>query len=68
MCLKKRLPATQINQWNKFPFKLMISDIIKKASQDEQQTQTTLITNINYIQNFTTIFLKNLLTSQNSVR
>ena len=30
----------------------MRSVIIKKASQDEQQNQTTIKTKINYIQNF----------------
>ena len=33
----------------------MRSVIIKKASQDEQQNQTTKITNFNYIQNFMSI-------------
>ena len=32
-------------------FTLMRSTIIKKASQDEQQNQTTITTNFNYIQN-----------------
>ena len=30
----------------------MRSAIIKKASQDEQQNQTTITTDINYIRNF----------------
>ena len=42
--------------------------IIKKTSQEEQQNQTTITTNINYIQNFVPIFLKNILTRQNSVK
>ena len=29
----------------------MRSAVIKRASQDEQQNQSTIITNINYIQN-----------------
>ena len=33
----------------------MRSAIIKKASQDEQQNQSTKTTNINYIQNFKSI-------------
>ena len=36
----------------------MRSTIFKKASQDEQQNQTTITTNINYIQNFMSIFFK----------
>ena len=36
----------------------MISVIIKKACQDEQQNQTKIATNINYIQNFMSIFFK----------
>ena len=39
----------------------MRSAIIKKASQDEQQNQTTITTNTNYNQNFMSI-KKNLLT------
>ena len=34
----------------------MISAIIKKASQDEQQNQATITTSINYIQIFMSIF------------
>ena len=33
----------------------MRSAVIKKASQDEQQNQSTKTTNINYIQNFMSI-------------
>ena len=42
----------------------MRSAIIKKASQDEQQNQTTIATNINYIQNYVHFLCKkeNLLT------
>ena len=36
----------------------MRSVIIMKASQDEQQNQTTITTNINYIQNFMSILKK----------
>ena len=32
--------------------------IIKKASQDEQQNQTTITTNINFNQNFMSILKK----------
>ena len=39
----------------------MKSAIIKKASQDKQQNQSTITTNINYIQNFVQFFKKNLL-------
>ena len=39
----------------------MRSAIIKKARQDEQQNQTTIKTNTNYIQNFMSIFLKKLI-------
>ena len=46
----------------------MRSAIIKKASQDEQQNQTTT-TNINYIQKFMSIIKKTKLNnSQNSIR
>ena len=37
----------------------MRSVIIKKASQHEQQYQTTIKTNLNYIQNFMSILKKN---------
>ena len=36
----------------------MRSAIIKKASQEEQQNQTTITTNFNSIQNFRSIFIK----------
>ena len=36
----------------------MRSAIIRKASQDEQQNQSTITTNINYIQNSMSIFFK----------
>ena len=36
----------------------MRSVIIKKASEKEQQNQTTITTNINYIQNFMSIIKK----------
>ena len=50
---EKRSPPTLITQWSKkCRIKFMRSVIIKKANQDEQQNQTTIITNINYIQNF----------------
>ena len=38
----------------------MRSAIIKKGSQDEQQNQTTITTNINYIQILIFISLKNI--------
>ena len=44
----------------------MRSAITKKASQEEQQNQSTKTTNINYIQNFMSI--KKLTEAQNSVR
>ena len=43
----------------------MKSVIIEKASQDEQQNQTTTTTNIKYIQNFMFIVLISLLYVQN---
>ena len=47
------MPPTQITQWSKKCDKrLMRSAIIKIARQEEQQNQTTITTNINYIQNF----------------
>ena len=50
---EQRSPPTQITQWSKiFNIRVMKSVITKKASQDEQQNQTTITTNINYIQNF----------------
>ena len=59
MCTKKRSPATQINQMSKkCHIRLMRSAIIKKANQDEQQNQTTITTNNDYIQNPMTNFLK----------
>ena len=45
---EQRSPPTQITQWSKkCCIKFMRSLIIKKASQDEQQNQTTKTTNIN---------------------
>ena len=41
----------------------MRSDIIKKASQDEQQKKT-ITTNINYIQIYVHFFLKKLIRSK----
>ena len=53
MCEQKRSPRTQITQWSKkCHIRLMRSAISKKASQEEQQNQTTITTNVNYIQNF----------------
>ena len=50
---ERRSSPTQITQWSKKRIiRLMRSVIIKIAGQDEQQNQTTLTTNINYIQNF----------------
>ena len=47
----------------------MISVIVMKASQDEQQNQTTITTNINYIQKLYLNLEKNLkLRSKKSVR
>ena len=48
----------------------MRSAIIKKASLVQQQKQTTITTNINYIQNHMSILLKNITywQGQNSVR
>ena len=37
---------------------MMRSAVIKKANKDKQQNQTTITTNINYIQNFKSYFKK----------
>ena len=43
MCMKKRSPPTQINQWReKCRIRLKRSVIIKKTSQDQPQNQTTI--------------------------
>ena len=55
----------------KFRIVLMRSAVIKKASEDEQQNQTTITTNITYIQILmSSFFLKknNWLARSNSVR
>ena len=53
---EQRSPPTQITQWSKkCRIRFMRSVIIKNANQDEQQNQTTIITNINYIQNIMSI-------------
>ena len=45
------MPPTHLTQWSKkWRIRLMRSAIIKKASQDEQQNQTIITTNINDIQ------------------
>ena len=46
----------QINQQTKkYPTRSRRSDIIRKASPEEQQIQTTITTNISYIQNFISV-------------
>ena len=60
---EQRSPPTQITQWSKKCCnRFLRSVIIKKASQDQQQNQTTITTNINYIQNF--VHLKKKLTNK----
>ena len=56
---EQRSPPTQITQCSKKCYiRFMRSVIIKEASQDEQQNQTTITTNINYIQNFMSMLKK----------
>ena len=51
--MNKKIASNANNTFErKYRIRLMRSAIIKKASQDEQQNQTALLTNINYIQNF----------------
>ena len=53
-----RMRKTQITQWSeKVPHQ-----ITKKAIQDEQQIQTTITANINYIQKF--VYIKKKLLSR----
>ena len=42
----------------------MRSAIIDKASQDEQQNQTTITTNLNFIQKFLSIFIQRKLMNE----
>ena len=65
MCLNKKIACNggyngdlQITQWSKSFIILRRSAIIKKASQGEQQNQSTITTNINYIQHFMSILKK----------
>ena len=49
--MNKRLHSKKITQWKeKCRIRLKTPAIIKKAGQDEQQNQTRITTNINYIQ------------------
>ena len=57
--VKHHFSPKQETQWSvNCRIRLMRLAIIKRASQDEEQNQTTLGTNINYIQNFMFISLK----------
>ena len=57
---KKRASKAKNSLNKKWRIRLMSSAIIKKASKDEQQNQST--TNINYIKNFMSISKKKLIT------
>ena len=67
MCVNKKIASNANNSVQKeCSTRLMRSAIIKKASRDEQQNQTTITTKINFLQNFMSIFLIKKL-GQNSV-
>ena len=56
MCLNEKIAPTQMILWSKkCRVRLMRLASIKKTSQDEEQNQTTIITNIKYNRNFMSI-------------
>ena len=56
LCMNKKIASNADQRSKKCSIRLIISAIIKKASQDEQLNQTKLTTNISYIQNVVSIF------------